>query len=374
MGKGVQGQWYIDLSIAGTKLPADPYTMPSIEIINNIHQDLPSIYFKFKDPTGDNSEMFRFKDGDPIGVSIGVPGIHIYEGLDFRLMGHPRGDPSSKDGVTVQGVLNNMMWKRKILDKHIEGNSHEVFSQLASMAGLKPVVDVANDKMTWLPNRTSLVEYARFVADRAYGGDSSCFLTAVTDTGKALFKDIDKIVQGGSKKLLSQFYEPGSVNVLSYEVASKTHVANNSRGYGATTMSVKNDGSILEFNKIDVRGLASALPFSMDSISSAIGTLGNRIAQVALLPGNTHENWVKALHQNMRIKSLYAFDIHVLTDTPSQLELLDKVDFKALNRQTGNPVEALLGSYIVTAITKTITGQRYYEKITITSQSAGSGS
>lgn len=367
MGKGVHGQWFLDISIAGTPLVADPSLFSKLEIINNIHQHLPSIYFSYRDPTGDNSEMFKFKDGDAINVSLGTPGVHIYEGMSFAQLGSPRGDPSNKEGVLVQGVLNKPAWLRKIVDTHTEGNSHEVFQKLAGQAGLQAIVDTAMDKMVWLPNRTSLAEYARFVADRAYGGKTSCFITAVTDTGKALFKDIDKIIQSGSKRLLSQFYEPGSVNILSYEVTSKSHITNNSRGYGATSMATRNDGSTIELNKIDIRGFASALPFG-DFFSSAIGDLGNRIMQMPTLTGNTHDKWADAIHQNMRIKSMYGFDIAVLTDTPSRLELLDKIEFKPLNRKTGQPVEALVGEYIVTAITKTIHGMRYYEKLTITSQ------
>lgn len=367
MAAGVHGQWYIDLSIAGTPLAADPYNTSRLDIINSIHQNLPSIYICHRDPTGDNSELFRFKDGDPINISIGVPGIHIYEGMNFMVMGSPIGDPSKAQGITIQGVYNAPAWLRKVIDTHTDGNSHDVFTKLAGMAGLQPVVDTASDFMTWLPNRTPLVEYARFVADRAFGGGTSAFITAVTDTGKALFKDVDRIIQSGSKALLSQFYEPGSINVLSYDVTSKSHVTNNSRGYGATSMSTKNDGSVVELNKIDIRGFASSLPFGK-AIAGAIGDLGNRVFQLPMMPGNTHEKWAEAIHQNMRIKSMYGFDVAVLTDTPSKLELLDKVTFQPMNRQTGQPVEVLVGEYMVTAITKTITGSRYYEKITITSQ------
>lgn len=368
MAAGVHAQWYVDLSIAGTPLAITPHNTPQLDIIQTIHQSLPSIYIKHRDPTGDNSELFRFKDSDPISISIGVPGIHVYEGLNFMVIGSPRGNPvDPKDGVLIQGVYNSAGWLRKIVDKHHDGNSHEVFSTLASQVGLKPVVDSASDFMTWLPNRTPFSAYARFITDRAYASNTSCFISCVSDTGTAYFKDVDRVIQSGITKIFSQFYEPGSINVLTYEVPSKSHVTNNSRGYGATTMSMKNDGSIVELNKIDLRGFASALPFG-EAIVGAIGDLGNRILQLPLLPGNTHDKWSEAIHQNMRIKSMYGFDVAIVTDTPAQVNLMDKVGFRPMNRQTGQPVEALTGEYIVTAITKTLSGGRYYEKITLTNQ------
>lgn len=367
MAAGVFEQWFIDLSIAGTPLAADPYNTSRLDIISNIHQHLPSIYISHRDPTGDNSELFRFKDGDPISISVGVPGIHIYDAMNFMVIGNPTGDPTKTEGVTINGVLNSPSWLRKVADTHTEGTSSDVFSKFASQAGLKPITHSASDSMTWLPNRTSFAEYTRFVADRAYAGGTSCFITGVMDNHNAYFKNVEQIMQGGATRLFSQFYEEGSINVLNYSVASKTHIANNSRGYGATSMATKNDGSVVELNKIDMTSFVSSLPFG-SFLPDAIGDLGNRIMQLPMLPGNTHDKWAEAIHQNMRIKSLYAFDVHVLTDTPARVELLDKVQFRPMNRQTGQPVDVLVGDYMITAVTKTITGGRYYEKYTLTSQ------
>lgn len=368
MGNGVFAQWYLDLSIAGQRINATPRSLTNFEIVQNIHQHLPSIYLTVKDPAGrTNSDMFNVKDGDPIKVSVGVPGIKIYEGLEFAVIGAARGNPG-RDGVTIIGILNNMQWLRKIVDFGTEGNASDVFSKMASKAGLKPVVDASADSMYWLPNRTSFAEYGKFLADRAYASKSSAFIAAVTDTGKALFKNIDTVVQGGATKIFSQFFEQGSIPVLEYEVASKTHIANNSRGYGATGISQETDGTVKELNKVDVRALSSALPFGAGFVS-AIGDLGNRIMQFSNQSGNTHDKWLEAQHQNMRVKSSYGFDIHVLTDSPADVQLMDKVQFKPMDRFTGNVMKSLAGDYIVTAITKTVTNpERYLEKITLTSQ------
>jgi hypothetical protein len=239
-----------------------------------------------------------------------------------------------------------------------------------NQVGLKPDVDVTNDKMTWLPNRTPIAEYMRHIAERAYSSATSCILTCVTDTGTAKFKDLDKIIQTKAKKTFTHSPETAgedAIPILQYDVASKTHVANSSRGYGATSMSTDMDGKSIELNKIDIRQLANSMPLAK-IFTDTIGDLGNRILQLPTLSGNTHDKWNDAIHNNKRRKSLYAFDVHVLTDTPSQLELLDMAHFSPLNPADRKIIKELDGDYIVTAITKFIHKRSYYEKITLTNQ------
>lgn len=371
MPKGVPGNFYLDLKIGGEQIEANPSTLVKFQIINTIHQSLPSISIAFKDGSGSMARLFQFGDGTPIDVSVGVAGGHIYKGLKFAILGTVKGNPTdSSIGIDINGVLNNIGMMRKVVDEPTKGNSSDAFKKWVEKIGLKADIDTTNDKMTWLPNRLPIADYIRHIAERSFSTATSCIITGVTDSGVAKFKDIDKIVQSKAKKIFASHQDTAgkdSLPIITFDVASKTHVANASRGYGATSMSSDMTGKSVELNKIDIRQLANSIPMSKD-FKSAIGDLGNRILQLPILSGNTHDKWNEAIHNNKRIKSAYAFDIHVLTDTPSQLELLDLATFRPTNPADRKVMKELDGDYIVTAITKLMHKNRYYEKLTLTSQ------
>lgn len=371
MAQGVVGSWYLDLKIAGQNIPANPSNLPVFNIINNIHQNLPSIQLVFNDGSGTFAHFFNFKDGTPIEVSFGVEGIHIYEGMKFIMLGPPQGSPTDSSlGIRINGVLDNIGWLRKVADKPVKGNSSDVFTKWASDVGLTVDADSTNDSMTWLTNRTNISDYLRFVAERSWASATSCIMTAVTDAGKAKFKDVDKLIQGGAKKTFSDVkLDDKTIPILSWEVASKQHVLNSSRAYGATTMSTKPDGTTIELNEIEVRQIGNAMGF-FGEFAKEIGKVGNRILQLPPLSGNTHDKYVDAIHQNKRIKSTYGFDLKILTDTPSAVELLDVIRVVPFNPALKEPLENLVGNYVVTSQTKSLSKRGYVELITCTSQGA----
>lgn len=367
---GVEGQWYLDLKIGGQQVIANPSNMTQFYIIQTIHQSLPSMKLAVKDPTGEMAELYRYGEGTKVNCDVGIYGDHIYRDLNFVMLQPPSGNPSdSSVGMHISAVLDNMGYMRKVADKHVKGTGAEAITKWLEEVGLKADVDPTNDKMTWLPNRTSIFEYCKHVAARSFVGPNSALVSGVTDTGVAKFKDINKIIKGGTKKTFSQILDgyEDAIPVLQWNAAPKTAVGNAARGYGATTMSMNEKGETIELNKIDVMMLAERLQISK-SAQDIIGDLGSRVIQLPRLSGNTHEKWNEAQHQNKRIKSTFSFDVHIMTDRASQVELLDAVHFVPMNLATRRPLEALQGDYIVSAITKLISGKHYYEKITLTNQ------
>lgn len=367
---GVLGQWYLDLKVGGQQVVANPSTLTQFHIIQTIHQALPSLKVAVKDPTGEMAELYQYGEGTKVTCDVGMVGGHIYRDLKFVMLQPPSGNPSdSSVGMHISAVLDNMGYMRKVVDKHVKGNASDVFNKWLGEIGLKADVDATQDSMTWLPNRTSVFEYLKHTAARSYTGGDSAIISGVTDQGVAKFKDINKIIKSNPKITFSQIkdgYED-AIPVLQWNAAPKTAVGNAASGYGATTMSMNEKGETIELNKIDVMQLAEKLQISKGA-QDIIGDLGSRVIQLPRLSGNTHEKWNEAVHTNKRIKSTFSFDVHIMVDTPSQAELLDLVHFVPINLATRQPLKALQGDYIVTAITKTIHGKSYFEKLTITSQ------
>ena len=365
--RAVAGQWALEVAANGVDLGLDTSNVESISIINNIHQHLPSFYVTFKDISGRALEDI-IGDGSEISVSMGVDD-NLYNGK-FRAMGMPNiALGGSYNMISLKAAFDRIGWMKKIVDRNYKGNSSDVISKIAKEAGLTADVHTTNDMMNWLPNRTTLVQYARHVAERSFSSETSAMLLATTDTGKVRFRDLDSII-GESSKLLFSDFDSKAIPILNYSVTPKSEVANAAQGYGSTSIGMNEDGSIFEGNKIQMTMMSAA-----NSISSifqeAIGATGSRVNFMPPLSGNTHENWYKALHQNSRIKSSYAFDVQMITNRVTGLELLDTVDVDPKNYATGGVAKSLSGKYIVTAIVKTIMKNRYFEKIVVTSQGPG---
>lgn len=367
--KGLMGSWALEVLADGRDLNLDPSKLTHFYLISNINQALPSLSVGFKDNTGKELDNL-IGDGVPITVSIGNPSHHVYNGLQFVASGTPKVNPmGSVNMITFNGVLNKTKWLRKVVDKHYDGSAANVIAQLASEAGLIPDVDSSMDAMTWLPNRTSLANYANHVLQRSFSGEASALIMAVTDSGKLRLKDLNGLISGSGGLTLASNPEEGHP-VLAYVAVPRSNSNNSSHGYGSTTIGMNPDGSIFEGNEVAVKMMSAATSIG-SSIKEAVGSLGTRINALAPLAGNTHEKWYEAIHQNMRIKSTYSFDIELLTNVPSKLELLDTPMFKPLNAATGQEATALAGKYIVTCINKFIQNNRYWEKIVLTSQGQG---
>lgn len=364
--KGVAGQWALEVKLNGRDLGLDPSLLSSISLISNIHQHLPSVKLQFKDTTGRELDSLA-GDGSKLDVSIGIPG-NIFTS-NFRTLGSPNAEVGgSTNGIGYSGVLDKIGWMKKVVNKAYKGTAADVISMIAREAGLQVDVDSTQDMMNWLPNETTLVQYARHVAARSFASESSAMLLATTLDGVVRFKDLNNIIASASKAIFSQTGD--GFPILALSATPKNAAANAAQGYGSTSMGVNEDGTVFEMGKVALKMMSSANPIS-SFMQGAIGELGTRINNFVPLSGNTHKNWYKALHQNPRIKSSYAFDVNILTDTPTSLQLLDTADLKPTNFPTLEQAAALSGKYIVTALTKTIMNGRYFEKIVLTSQAPG---
>lgn len=368
--QALNGHWGLEVKVNGVDLELNPSLINHFYIINNIHQQLPTINFSFRDKIGRFLDQ-SMGDGSMIQVQIGVPDHHMYSGLNFRVMGMPSVTPAgSINHIKLNGVFNRVNYLKKIVDKSYEGTSATTIARIASEVGLIPDVDQTLDQMVWLPNRTPLAQYVQHVMERSYAGDANAMLTAVTDSGKLRYKGLTQIIQSSTEKVLSSDPEQGHP-ILYWGTESKAPAANSAGGYGMTSIGQNLDGSIFEMNKVSMKMMSGALSTISSSIQGLIGGVGARINVLAPLAGNTHNKWYEGIHQNTRIKSTYGFDVEVLTDLPTQLELLDAPMLIPFNKGTGKVATEYVGRYIVTALTRFITHNRYFEKICLTAQGVG---
>jgi hypothetical protein len=366
--QGVEGQWSGEMIIGGYEIPLNPSVLTEFNIFNSIHQNLPSLSATFKDDGAVMIGKLGISDGTDITVRVGDGKNGDSGTMIFKVVG----DVQSKAGysseiISLNAVLDNIPYMRKIITGSVKGSSGDAISKAASMANLSVDLDSTNDSMVWLPNNKPLAAFVKHVAERGWASDSSCMLTAVTDEAVLRYKDLDSIIRGGA----SVQYGADGIDVLQYEITSKSHVANNIAGYGSTSVNLQGDGKFKELSKVAMRLLGNNTAAGV-AIVESLGSLGGRIETRALDAGNTHEKWAEAQHQNRRIKSNFAFDVNILIDTlTAESKLLNMGDLKIYSKATENILDSVTGSYIVTSKVRTLTNNRYFEKLTLTSQSRG---
>lgn len=365
---GISGQWQAELNIDGRDIQVWFGAFKHIIVRSGIHRNLPTLDVMLEDQGAAVFNAVGPHDGMKVNVLMGDGrNAEPYTGT-FSVVGDPQGRPV-RNGIELKfnAVYDAVPWMRKVTDTHFKGTSSMLIAKLAAEAGLKPKVDMTADMMTWLPNRKPLASYARMAAERGFAGSKSCMLLGVTEAGTLLYRNLENILGMGPTVKFGR--GPGMVDVDQFEIAGKSHVYNSAGAWGSTTIGDKLTGELFQATK-SIASQFSGIMGASSAISGLLGEFGGRVIPLPINPGNTHEKYFDAIHQNRRIKSLYGFDVHLLIPQVSGAQLLDKVYWEARNPLTGSIMPRLVGEYIVTNKVLVISNNMYAEKITLTSQGA----
>lgn len=362
---GVSNQWNISLDFEGLSFPSTVKTVPVCNVIESVHQNLPSLQLKIHDSDGKYTRVLAGGDGTKIGLTLGDGG-----GGEQSSTWSVQGDPTIQHGVgynmvTVKAVLDKVAYMRKIACGLYEGNSSSVLRKIAGEVGLSFDGGAASDKQVWLPNNKTLAGFAKHVVAHAYGGSSSVFMHSVTESGSLKFKDLTTLLGGGKTAGVGQQLE-----MLTYEIQSLGAVGNHNRAAGSTTAGFKADGVLDELNKIPSLKFSNFGSFS-SGFQDAIGDLGGKLDHAIRDAGNTHEMFYQARHQNSRLRNTFSLDLVAMFDKFTGYELLDPAELypqSFIHKEDIN--EAFSGNYIVSAKTRSLRPTQYIEKVTFTSQGA----
>lgn len=362
--QGVEGQWNGELKIDGQEVPLHPKSLLQLLVFNTVHQNLPSLRVSFKDEGAQFVGKLGVRDGAQISLILGDGSGSQTPTMNFNVVGDVKIQGThSAEVISISAILDNMEWLRKITTGAFKGSSGDAISKVAQQARLAVEKHATSDAMTWLSNNKPLAGFARHVMERGWASATSCMMMAVGDNAKLRYLDIDQVVSGGAA---AEFGING-IPILQSLVSSKSNLYNNVAAYGATSTNFDPTGAFKELNKVDVRMLTNNFSFG-DRNVGAIGDLGGRIMARALDVGNAHKKWSEALHQNQRIRTMYAHDVNILIDRISNSQLLDLVDVQLHSHGNTQLMAAQSGNYIVTGLTRMLGGNRYLEKLTVTSQ------
>ena len=308
---GVKNQWNASLAIGGKFYPVNPTTVPSLVWFENIHQHLPSLKLSLIDRDGTFGSIASSGDGVPIDITLGDGGVSGEVSSRFNIQGQPQITHGGGHNILhINAVLDAVPFLRKVASGLFEGSSTDTLAKVAGQAGLGFSGISTADSQIWLPNNKTLAGFVRSVAQHGWIGAGHAVVPAVTDQFKLIYRDITNPISSG--EIFSSSPDSGTIQILDWEASSVAAQANHNRGYGSTSSYFGADGIFKEFNKIAMTLFNNFLGASSININ-AIGELGGRLDNMIRPAGNTHEKYEEALHENRRIRSLYASDLKVLS-------------------------------------------------------------
>ena len=369
---GISGYYAIDLRFNNQIINASSATSRGIFIMQNVQALLPSCRIQFGDPSGQALSNQILMDGTAIALTMGkgLEDSKVATPSNFIMKGMP--DPArpgvGQPDMVIRGILKGATKYLAQLDKAYSGPSSDVISQIAELCGLTPDVDATNDSMTWLPQRSSRGLFAKLVAQHGWIDDSSCMSLVVREDGTLRYKNVTTIIKGKPVATFYDIVKPSSGTahqILDHRVISKAAVFNSLASYGTTSITVGQDGSTTKYDSVSATRLSNNLSMS-PTVKTDSKSVGSRYVPSDL--GNCHDQYIKAEHQNIRLRSLFSFDVEILTDEETSLGLLDLVQIDIRDSATLDTNDAVSGNYIVTGKTRTISGNRYMEKFLLSSQ------
>jgi hypothetical protein len=359
-------QYSTELKINDVPFPITGSTFESIYLIENVVMLLPSIHMTLRDPTGIFSDKFFIGDGSKISLTISRTENEESKAIEYLIKGSPLTKPGRGMMVNkVYGTINKPKYLYEVPKKSIIGTSSEAIQKIASACDMEFEVDPTNDSMTWLPTQKPYGQWAHKIADHGWIDDTGCTTLAVNENGKLLYKNIDKVIQQEPKFKLTTNEIEDTIMVSEYKIQNRSIELNSLLGYGAKIVQDKFTGDLVENNKNEFTRLSSNLEMSEETKEKITHT---RVITLPFDVGNTHKNYSKAFHQNRRVRALYAIDIRILIQKFSGVGLYDVVSLEIIDPVTHEVNTAFSAKYVVTAKTRIISGSRYSEMLTLTTQ------
>lgn len=387
----IYGQMGLSLKVGNTPetqfvLPLNPSLIDEITIIQNNLIKVPIIQMIINEDKRLQENIGLFGDGSKFSVDMHIGGIisdEVLRSHPFRVYSLPEQYITNAGlKIKILGYLDIPKYFRKRYDTVIEGNSFEVIQELAKDNNMGVEATETDDRQYWLPDGRSQADYARYVTNHGWAGDTSCMELAVTQIPTTVsqqdtqglpwmirYLDITEKMKGPVDGVFINS-PSGNINVPSFymmDVNIKNHCGffNHWLGYGDRMGQEELDGSYKEYDKVTIEKISKHLSLNRE-LKNELGVVRREVSPINC--GNTHNHYIQARYQNRRIKSQYATVADVLVMQYTPFRVFDKVEMYLDVPHTNSQSAIFRGVYIVTAKTTIIRGEHYREKFELSGQ------
>jgi hypothetical protein len=384
----ISGQLNLTLSINGTVFPI--MSVPGFQCIvcTTVRQSLPAMRFILPDPNKLINTSLPITDGTPLIVTLNDDNNTSIPPATFRAFGTPKRGTFPENPTiscyTINAILDAIPYIRANPNQAITGPSHTVISQIASANNLNLKTNViGNDSMTWLPGRKTWAGFTDHISAHSFIDTSGVTATGVDEQKNLYYMNVSTlfnklytgyIFYGVPQQQMgfgSGSNTPPTFAAVQYKAINHSGIYNSLGAYGQRTVQTGLNGVVNKHLNTNATTYNNSLDVNAD-VSAAVQPV-SRMNLTASDAGNSHANYVAARHQNKRLKCTYTQNIYVMLYQTTNINILDLVKFTASSDQTSTD-SLVNGYYVVTAKSRCVYNNRYYEKIELCNNGPQAGS
>lgn len=373
LSQGDPGQYYaaigdkyrIAIFINGAPTTSLKMAFASLEIIESVVQSIPTMKMTFF--VGDTYiEDNILADGDQIEVQ--VTDLTLEESVDstevmyFRLFNHKIAASGGFYGMVLNCIYDCPGYTQAAFASYDEAASNTFFDWGAAnnltSDGVTPGADVddSNDSQVWLCPGTRGVIFLNQVCNHAWASPESCYVFTITRRSDLRFYDLSQRSQQDSTWTFQPMTVPipEDKTVIPYQSVkfiNNSGTLNSFFGYGRSS------------SVFDVVAGDFAIPFASSFLATTKYLMMDtdlqqtqRARKFAPRVGNTHDNYENALMQNVRYRSIYSVGVHVTTQFPQRVQLLDRVTLVSREISNDEYKTTYTGDYFVDGIITSMVG------------------
>jgi len=362
----IEGQIYLSLQIQNEEMPESPNLISVISINESVMQMTPVMQFTFNDMGNSLTRKLALTEGTKLKLLLGKYKESAIP-REFRLFGFKQVPTREGPKLAANFIIDAPKYISGSYTEAFDGTSSDAIAQIASRCGLRSDVTNTSDQMTWLNFGQTRAAFAEDIAMHGYINDSSCMYRALTSEKVLKYKDaMSELNTGKVKVTLGLNSIEGEadqvIQVRDIRDVSVSGAMNNWVNYGWKYPEHSLSGEEQLHSEYTAQTSGQYLPIN----SEIKGELdGARIEYCPKLDcRNTHKNYNKAYYINLRGKALLSERLHLLIEEPSNIQLLDVVEFR--HTEADGHTGKATGKYIVTAkVTYIKNGSAYFEKLEI---------
>lgn len=364
-------RFYLILMIDGKEVPIEYMGFNPLQMHSNVlfFQPVGRIVLADKQRYFDNNPI---SDGSKVDIFVWRTdtGSQSAKRYQFRLFRHAVNKSLNINYFTLYLTFNCPRYFNENMTGAMKGTSYDILKEMAKTVGVDYSGDPTSDAMTWLGTGKKRCVFARDVALHGYANTQSCMSLGMTLLGEMRYKDVSAIKLKDNPNIFVQGVGDNTkvFQVLGRKEINKAGLFNNLVGYRMTTVEQDTSG-VSEHASVQVTMNSGPTLSVNKTLNDKLE--GSRVHFTPVSAGNVHPQFYQAEHSNKRIRAMYSFGSHIVTDGMTNLDLFDPITYlfydNSANKLSIN--QAISGNYIITAKTIFATKEgRYFEKFEIVRQ------
>jgi hypothetical protein len=365
MPYSVQGRIEVTILINGTEFPLDAInTLNYLQIAWTTRTILPTFRLGVFDGRHvlDNLDL---QDGIPVSIVVKPLGFNSVT-FNFRKYDHTKTFNGSGFTYEMDGYLDfPKFWTGTTL-AGIRGTSSDALSSIASQCGLTFDGVATSDSQLWMPRNRTFGEWAYAIKKRGFISETSYMELGINPDGTMVYRDVTQLPAPQVTLILGQFKQ-GAFTAMDYMPKARSGLNNKMTGYQNTRYQqsmVIADSLSTPNSTVDIQPDTTA-PLYNKTVQGLVQRGYQSYGGIDV--GNTHDNYERAMYQNIRVANTYSLDVEFLVQTPTNMSLFDTFTF-SVDQESNKQDAPYAGTYTTVGRSMLITGAQFAEKILGTRQ------